>query len=233
MNLFAEFQTRVAAILKDIAASGRLPADLDLGRFVVEPTKDAAHGDLATNAAMVYAKEAKASFANPRELATEIAYALAQDGDVAQSEVAGPGFLNFRLKASAMAGVLEGALRGEHGMVPPAAAPRTVVVDFSSPNVAKPMHVGHIRSTVLGDALSRTLRLLGHRVVTDNHIGDWGTQFGMLLVGWKTLLDRAALEADAIAELERLYKAVNGACTADPTVRDQARAELKRLFGDD
>jgi arginyl-tRNA synthetase len=110
MNVFAEFQTRVASILRTIAGSGRLPADLDLGRFVVEPTKDAAHGDLATNAAMVYAKEAKASFPNPRELATEIAYALAQDTDVAEAEVAGPGFINIRLKPAVFARVIRASL---------------------------------------------------------------------------------------------------------------------------
>jgi len=138
--------------------------------------------------------------------------------------VAGPGFLNFRIRSSAYEAVLHGALRGEHLFVDRATAPRTVVVDFSSPNVAKPMHVGHIRSTVLGDALSRTLRVLGHRVETDNHIGDWGTQFGMLLIGWKTLLDREALERDAIAEFERLYKSVNAACDADPAARERAKA---------
>ena len=97
MNIFSEFQTRVAAILEGIIKDGRLPADLDLGRFVVEPPRDPSHGDLATNAAMVYAKEAKASFPNPRQLATEIAFALGQDADVAQAEVAGPGFINIRL----------------------------------------------------------------------------------------------------------------------------------------
>src|SRR5258708_3836262 len=98
MNIFADFQERIASHLARIVASGRLPADLDLGRFVVEPPRDATHGDLATNAAMVYAKEAKASFANPRQLATEIAAVLADDPDVAQAEVAGPGFINIRLK---------------------------------------------------------------------------------------------------------------------------------------
>ena len=106
-------------------------------------------------------------------------------------EVAGAGFLNFRLKPAALAQALESAARGEHLFFEPAAQPRTVVVDFSSPNVAKSMHVGHIRSTILGDSLARTLRLLGHQVITDNHLGDWGTQFGMLLVGWKTLPGRA------------------------------------------
>jgi arginyl-tRNA synthetase len=100
------------------------------------------------------------------------------------------------------------------------------------------MHVGHIRSTILGDSLSRLLRLLGHRVVTDNHIGDWGTQFGMLLVGWKTLLDKAALERDAIGELERIYKAINSQCDeAKPTynaaTHEAARAELVKLQSGD
>ena len=103
------------------------------------------------------------------------------------------------------------------------------MVDFSSPNVAKPMHVGHIRSTILGDTLARVLRMLGHRVVTDNHIGDWGTQFGMLLLGWKTELNEAALKQDPIAELERLYKAIN----ADESRRNEARAELVKLQSGD
>jgi arginyl-tRNA synthetase len=217
-------ETRLQSALREL-----LP-EADVSMAQVRPASDPKLGDYQANAVMSLAKEKRM---NPRQLATEVVARLDVSDLCDAVEVAGPGFLNFRLKSSAMAGVLEGALRGEHGMVPPASAPRTVVVDFSSPNVAKPMHVGHIRSTVLGDALSRTLRLLGHRVVTDNHIGDWGTQFGMLLIGWKTLLDRAALEADAIAELERLYKAVNGACTADPGVRDQARAELVKLQSGD
>ncbi len=83
------------------------------------------------------------------------------------------------------------------------------MIDFGSPNVAKPMHVGHIRSTVLGDALARIAQFLGHEVIRDNHIGDWGTQFGMVIYGWKNLLDRAALERDPIAELVRIYKTAN------------------------
>ena len=103
-----------------------------------------------------------------------------------------------------------------------------MVIDFSSPNVAKPMHVGHIRSTVLGDALARVLRLLGHRVITDNHLGDWGTQFGMLLVGWKTPAGpRRALEADPLAEMERIYKRVSGRCDPDKPGFDPATLEAR------
>ena len=108
-----------------------------------------------------------------------------------------------------------------------------MVVDFSSPNIAKPMHVGHIRSTILGDCLARTLRLLGHQVVTDNHIGDWGTQFGKLLVGWKRELNRSALEQDAIGEMERLYKKITAEGEANPATLEAARQELVQLQAGD
>jgi arginyl-tRNA synthetase len=110
---------------------------------------------------------------------------------------------------------------------------RTIVVDFSSPNVAKPMHVGHIRSTILGDSLARIAEFIGHRVIRDNHIGDWGTQFGMLLLGWKTMLDPAALERDALSEMERIYKDVSARCREDASVLEAARQELVRLQAGD
>jgi arginyl-tRNA synthetase len=103
------------------------------------------------------------------------------------------------------------------------------VIDFSAPNIAKPMHVGHIRSTILGDALTRVLRFLGHTVITDNHLGDWGTQFGMLIVGYRTLLDRTAYERDPLAELERVYKVVQAQTKTDPTIAARAREELAKL----
>src|SRR5258708_331563 len=146
---------------------------------------------------------------NPRPPATHVPARPGVSEWAEKVEIAGAGFLNFHLKPSALALALESATRGEHLFFQKAAQPRTAVIDFSSPNVAKPMHVGHIRSTILGDSLARALRLLGHRVITDNHIGDWGTQFGKLIVGWKHHLDRAALSSDPIAELERLYKLVN------------------------
>src|SRR5690606_17906727 len=102
-------------------------------------------------------------------------------------------------------------------------------VDFSAPNVAKPMHVGHIRSTIIGDSLCRIARFLGYQVIADNHIGDWGTQFGMILHGWKTLLDPAALEADPIPELLRVYRDVNTATKADPAVLETCKNELVKL----
>ena len=170
---------------------------------------------------------------NPRQLATDVVAKLDVNGWCEKVEIAGAGFLNFRLKSSCLLQTLESAGRDEHLFFEKTASPRTAVIDFSSPNVAKPMHVGHIRSTILGDSLARTLRLLGHRVITDNHIGDWGTQFGKLLVGWKKHLDPAALKTDPIAEMERLYKLVNTASEADEKILEAARQELVKLQGGD
>jgi arginyl-tRNA synthetase len=170
---------------------------------------------------------------NPRQLATDVLAKLDVSETCEKVEIAGAGFLNFRLKNPVLTETLAAAARGEHLFFDKATQPRTVVVDFSSPNVAKPMHVGHIRSTGIGDALQRTLRLLGHRAISDNHIGDWGTQFGKLLLGWKEILDRKALEQDAIAELERLYKVINAECDANPARLETAKSELVKLQAGD
>ena len=207
------------------ATLAHLP-DADRSRVLVRPCADPQHGDYQSNALMGLAKQRKM---NPRQLAEKVVETLNVADWCEPVEIAGPGFLNFRLKPDALQQSLQAALGSECPFVFPAKSPRTVVVDFSSPNVAKPMHVGHIRSTILGDTLARVLRMLGHRVVTDNHIGDWGTQFGMLLLGWKTELNEAALKQDPIAELERLYKAIN----ADESRRDEARAELVKLQSGD
>jgi arginyl-tRNA synthetase len=204
--------------------------EADTTAVLVRPCPDPKFGDYQSNALMALAKARKA---NPRQLAADVAAKLEVGEWCEKPEIAGAGFLNFRLKTAALETSLAQAARGEHLFFEKTTRPRTVVVDFSSPNAAKPMHVGHIRSTILGDALARTLRLLGHRVITDNHIGDWGTQFGKLIVGWKHHLDRKALEADPIAELERLYKLVNAASETDEAVLNEARQELVKLQGGD
>ncbi|HTL59787.1 MAG TPA: arginine--tRNA ligase [Candidatus Limnocylindrales bacterium] len=209
-------QTAVTAVLPDAATAAVL----------VRPCPDPKFGDYQTNALMGLAKERKM---NPRQLASAVSEQLSVADICEPVELAGAGFLNFRLKTSAIEQALVAAARGEHLFFEKADKPRTVVIDFSSPNVAKPMHVGHIRSTILGDSLARTLLLLGHQVITDNHIGDWGTQFGKLLVGWKRHLDQKALETDPIGEMERLYKMVNAAGEADPKVLEEARQELVKL----
>jgi arginyl-tRNA synthetase len=200
--------------------------DADVSAVLVRPCPDAKFGDYQTPALMALAKPRKL---NPRQLAADVVAKLDVGHCCEKVEIAGAGFLNFRLKTSAVCEALQAAAQGEHLFFEKAAQPRTVVVDFSSPNVAKPMHVGHIRSTILGDSLARTLRLLGHRVITDNHMGDWGTQFGMLLVGWKQHLDSAALKIDPIAEMERLYRKVSAGCKENPATLELAKQELVKL----
>lgn len=200
--------------------------DADVSSVLVRPCPEPKFGDYQSNALMGLAKRDQL---NPRELAAQVVEQLDVADCCEPVEIAGPGFLNFRLKTAALSDALVGAAKGEHLFYRTAAEPRTIVIDYSSPNVAKPMHVGHIRSTILGYTLARTFRLLGHRVVTDNHIGDWGMQFGKLLVGWKEHLDRDALGRDALAEMERLYKRVNTACDEDEVVLARARDELVKL----
>ena len=172
----------------------------------VVPATDPRFGDYQTNAALVLAKQRGE---NPRAVAQKIIEHL----DVAEwcepPTIAGAGFINLALKPEAVALQAARLLKDDRLGVPLADARRRIVIDFGSPNVAKPMHVGHIRSTVLGDALARIAEFLGHEVIRDNHIGDWGTQFGMVIYGWKNLLDRAALARDPIAELVRIYKTAN------------------------
>src|SRR5271157_4882701 len=183
MNLFSEFHGVITSILLRIAASGRLPTDLDLQRFIVEPPRDPAHGDLATNAAMIYAKEAASSFANPRQLAVEIAAALADDPRVAEAEVAGPGFINIRVKPEVFACVLRAAL--EEGArfgrpVLDGAKSLKINVEYVSANPTGPMHVGHGRGAVFGDALANLLEFAGHEVTREYYINDAGAQVDVL-----------------------------------------------------
>ncbi len=181
MNLFAEFDARVGAILRSIVADGRLPASLDLTRMVVEPPRDPTHGDLATNAAMVFAREAKAHFSNPRQLATEIAWSLAQSEGVENAEVAGPGFINIRLKPEVFAGVVRHALlAGAAFGRPDAATPGKVNVEYVSANPTGPMHVGHARGAVFGDALANLLAFARHDVTREYYINDAGAQVDVL-----------------------------------------------------
>jgi arginyl-tRNA synthetase len=217
--------------IQSILASRLAAAVGDTGGIAVtvQSAQDTRFGDYQSNVAMQLAKPRRA---NPRQLATEIIAKLKVDDLCETPEIAGAGFINFRLKPATISAHLS-ALAADVRLGTPLVAARRLVVDFSSPNVAKPMHVGHIRSTILGDSLARIGRFLGHNVVADNHIGDWGTQFGMLCLAWKTLLDRPALDLDPIAELERIYKIQNERCKTDPTALDAARAELVKLQSGD
>lgn len=231
MTIPYQLQQRVNAALAGLGQT--LPDG-----FVAEvvPAADTRFGDYQTNAAMLLAKQLKM---NPRALGTELAEKIDVAGISEPPTVAGPGFINFKITAEALAARVESLLSDEKLGVVPAAEPQTIVIDFSAPNVAKQMHVGHIRSTIIGDCLARVARFLGHKVITDNHIGDWGTQFGMVLYGWKHFRDDAALAADPIRELLRLYKKVNAQSKgeeetggATPT-REACKAELVKLQAGD
>lgn len=216
------------AIKSALAAAGI--TDLPEGfEARVEPAADLRFGDYQCNAAMVLAKQART---NPRELATKLIEALELE-DLAEASIAGPGFINFRISKEAWSGKVAGLLNDPRLGVPEAAKTQTIVIDFSAPNVAKPMHVGHIRSTIIGDSLARIARFLGHKVITDNHIGDWGTQFGMIIHGWKTILEPAALDADPVTELLRVYRTVNTQCGDDESVRELCKQELVKLQSGD
>ena len=186
-----------------------MTADAATYAAMVKPAQDAKFGDFQANCAMPLAKQLKS---NPRDTAAQIIAKL-EVGDLCHPpEIAGPGFINLRLRDDWLSGYL-GQLAGDERLgVPTVKQPQTIVVDYSSPNVAKPMHVGHLRSSVIGDSLCRIMKFLGHRVISDNHLGDWGTQFGMIIYGYKNFLDRAAFEREPVTELARLYKLVNQLC---------------------
>ena len=181
MNVFADFQSRVAAMLGKRVAAGELPRDIDLGRFVVEPPRDAAHGDLSTNAAMVYARETKAAGSSPRALAEARAAQLAREPDVVKAEVAGPGFINIILKPAVYEEVVRTVLtEGDRYGAGPRSQDGPVNVEYVSANPTGPMHVGHARGAVFGDALASLLQFSGRDATREYYINDAGAQVDVL-----------------------------------------------------
>jgi arginyl-tRNA synthetase len=203
MNVLALLKSRFEPALAPLVAEpGKLAELLDM----IRPSQDAKFGDYQANFAMPLGKMLGKA---PREVAAQVVAGANLADFCHPPEIAGPGFINLRLQDDWLAAELNRAVRDDRLGIAPAPAPRTYVIDYSSPNVAKPMHVGHIRSTVIGDSLCRVLRFLGHEVISDNHLGDWGTQFGMIIYGYKHFADSAAYEAAPVAELSRLYKLVH------------------------
>jgi arginyl-tRNA synthetase len=172
---------------------------------MIVPAKDPKNGDYQANVAMPLKKVLGK---RTQDIAANIVRKLDISDLCEPPEVAGPGFINLRLRNDWLTAQLKACLADERLLVEKVSQPKTYVIDFSSPNVAKPMHVGHIRSTVIGDSLSRTLRFVGHKVITDNHLGDWGTQFGMIIYGYKHFVDADAYATEPVEELGRLYKLV-------------------------
>jgi arginyl-tRNA synthetase len=203
MNALHELKEIFRPIISGYVESDAAQTDAMLA--MIRPAGDAKHGDFQANFAMALGKRAGKP---PREVAQAIASAADLSTICQQVDIAGPGFINLKLNDDWIKQGLKQALADEKLAIAPVAEPRNYIVDYSSPNVAKPMHVGHIRSTVIGDALTRILSFMGHQAKSDNHLGDWGTQFGMILYGYKHFRDQAAFDTDTIGELSRLYRLV-------------------------
>ncbi|MCD4699635.1 MAG: arginine--tRNA ligase [Phycisphaerae bacterium] len=225
MNIRRELEHRLSAALCQSAGIEGIPA-------IVAPSAKPQFGDYQANGVMGAAKRLKT---NPRELADKVVAAVDLSDLAENLEVAGPGFINITLKDELLQQQVAASLHDEHLGVPPANPPQTVVVDYSAPNLAKEMHVGHLRSTIIGDALARTLDFLGHKVIRQNHVGDWGTQFGMLIA----YMDRIRQEGNTddltreLADLEELYRKAKHLFDTDPDFANTARENVVKLQGGD
>jgi arginyl-tRNA synthetase len=233
MHVAFNLAASLDAALRQAAVACRLP---DAAAFAPEVrTADPRHGDFQANGVLGFAKTRQL---NPRAVATRLAAALpAEVGEACEFSVAGPGFINFTLRPAALRAWLD-AHPSRDALARGAAAGsglagQTWVVDYSSPNTAKQMHVGHLRSAVIGEALARLLSFSGARVIRDNHLGDWGTQFGKIIWAYRRHLDPAALARDPLEEFERLYKVGHAAAEADPAVLKDAQQELVKLQAGD
>ncbi len=216
MSILTEIRNRFRPVLAD------LTADVDSALGMVLRAQDGKFGDFQANCAMPLAK---AHGKPPREIAQQIVDRVSVEDLADKPDIAGPGFINVRLKDS---WIEEAAtqLVADERLGHQRLAAKKYVIDYSSPNVAKPMHVGHLRSSVIGNALDRVLRFVGHEVISDNHIGDWGTQFGMIIFGFKNFVDEAAYKRQPVSELARLYRLVNQLCDYH-----DAKVERPNLLG--
>lgn len=216
----------LASAVSGLQSQGVLPDDIQPS-IQVEIARDKAHGDFASNLAMTLAKAARMK---PRDLAEQLIAALPAHEAVSDVSIAGPGFINFFQNRQWLAANLDRALSDPRLAIPLAEPAQKVVVDYSSPNLAKEMHVGHLRSTIIGDAVVRVLEHLGHTVVRQNHVGDWGTQFGMLLA----YLEEQSVDAEAeLADLENFYRQAKQRFDESPEFADRARERVVQLQAGD
>lgn len=187
-------------------------------------------GDFQTNFAMV---SSKLIGKNPREIASTLVDNFKENDIIEKLEIAGPGFINIYLKNNFLNEELK-KVENEKYDFSFLNTDKTIIIDYSSPNIAKRMHIGHLRSTIIGDSIKRTLQFLGFHTLADNHIGDWGTQFGKLIVAYKNWLNKKSYEEDPIGELERIYVQFSDEAKKNPALEDEAREELKKLqLGDE
>ncbi|WOD11069.1 arginine--tRNA ligase [Pseudomonas sp. NyZ704] len=216
----------LASAVSSLQSQGVLPDDIQPS-IQVEIARDKAHGDFASNLAMTLAKAARMK---PRDLAEQLIAALPEHEAISEVSIAGPGFINFFQNRQWLAANLDRALTDPRLAIALAEPQQKVVVDYSSPNLAKEMHVGHLRSTIIGDAVVRVLEHLGHEVVRQNHVGDWGTQFGMLLA----YLEEQSVDAEAeLADLENFYRQAKQRFDESPEFADRARERVVQLQAGD
>jgi arginyl-tRNA synthetase len=211
MNVLEQLRARFAAATPE-------GGDPQAFASAIRPSTDPKFGEYQANGSMAIAKRANK---NPREVAQGVAEVVDLAPMAGKPEVAGPGFLNVRLLDDWISRTLGDLLNDPTLGVTAPEKPKTVVIDYSSPNVAKPMHVGHLRSTVIGESLARIFGALGHKVIRDNHLGDWGSQFGMILWGWKNHRDEAAYAADPVTELARLYRLAQARIKPGESLRER------------
>ena len=215
---------RLEKLFKDAVKSIR-PDFEDWGKLVLQPATDEKFGDYQTNFAMTASKIFRQP---PKVIAENLINAVSENNIAEKIEVAGPGFINIFIKKEALAETV-GKTLAENWDFSHINTDGTVVIDYSSPNIAKPMHVGHLRTTIIGDSIKRIMKFVGYNVIADNHLGDWGTQFGKLIVGWERWLDKENFEKDPISELERIYIKFGDEAEKDPELEELARTELKKV----
>ena len=219
MLILKAIRERFRAALQGMLEDPKL-VEASLERIV--PSRESHLADYQANIAMPLQKVLGKP---PIEIAQGVIDRLKLDDICSLVSIAGGGYINLRLSPEWLAGQLEGAYRDSRLGVTLADPPKTVVIDYSSPNVAKPMHVGHIRSTVIGDAISKVMRFLGHRVISDNHLGDWGTQFGMIIYGYKHFRNEKEYRKHPVAELSRLYRKVQAISAYQEALENQPKLE--------
>lgn len=220
MNIRELLNTKVLQAMHSVGVPAGLPA-------LIAPGKKAGFGDYQANCAM---GAAKAMGSNPRELAAKIIAALDLEGIADKVEIAGPGFINIDLNSTWLGQQIGNAQLDARLNIATTAETQTVVIDYSGPNLAKEMHVGHLRSTIIGDALARLLEFQGHRVIRQNHVGDWGTQFGMLIAELEQVNPDDEM---ALKDLEVFYQQAKKHFDEDAAFADKARSYVVRLQSND
>ena len=223
----AHIQQLLEQAIVSLQTQNILPEDIQ-PRIAIDRTKDKSHGDFANNLALMLAKPAKQ---NPRALAELITKNMPESELILKTEIAGPGFINFFIDPNFLEKQIDNAFADSKLNVESVKNPQTIVIDYSSPNLAKEMHVGHLRSSIIGDAVARTLEFQGHNIVRQNHVGDWGTQFGMLLAYMEELRAKNEPIDNSLANLELFYRAAKGRFDESEEFATRARNLVVELQG--